>query len=129
MQKVTCSRIYDSSAGVPHGFEPMLAESNRADARGVKKVERTLWPMNSEVASSTESQFWVDIEANLIGGGEETSQNDRAAQLKPNRLVRDRCGDRKRMPTELSRASIRPKQARVVKILSRRSNAVKNEVS
>ena len=29
--------------------------------RGVKKVERALWPMNSEVATSTEDQFLFEI--------------------------------------------------------------------
>ena len=47
----------------------------------------------------------------MVGGGEKAFQYDRAAQQKPNRLVRDRCGERKRKPDELSGASIRPKQA------------------
>ncbi|MDB4664408.1 hypothetical protein OAE63_00245 [bacterium] len=61
------------------------AEISIFESRGVKKVERPLWPINSEVASSAESKFWVEIEANLIGGGEETSQkrSGRAAVTQP----------------------------------------------
>ena len=38
--------------------------------RGVKKVERTFWLMNFEVASSDEVGFWVEIESRQSGAGQ-----------------------------------------------------------
>ena len=38
-------------------------------SRGVKKLEQAFWPVNSEVASSTASQFSVEIEFRQSGAG------------------------------------------------------------
>ncbi len=52
----------------------------RREGRGVKKVERTPWPMISKIASAIEPRFWVEIEAGLLVGGETSAQNGRTAQ-------------------------------------------------
>ena len=41
---------------------------------GVKKVERTAWPMISKVASATEPRVWVDILAGLIVRNEKSAE-------------------------------------------------------
>ena len=54
--------------------------SRNLGARGVKKLERTSFPMNIEFTYSVEVGIWAEIESNLDGGGEKSLQNDRTAQ-------------------------------------------------
>jgi hypothetical protein len=55
--------------------------------RGVKKVERSPWPMNSEVASSTAAQFSVEIEFRQSDAGQKVRQNRATAQLTSHRCI------------------------------------------
>ncbi|MAI70861.1 MAG: hypothetical protein CMM01_14080 [Rhodopirellula sp.] len=58
----------------------LLTDLRSVCARGVKKGERTPWPIISNVVSATEPRFWVENQAGLIVGGETSGQNGRTAQ-------------------------------------------------
>ena len=58
----------------------MRASTLSNESRGVKKLNRTFYPMNLELASSDEVEFWVEVECNLDDGGEKPCRNARTAQ-------------------------------------------------
>jgi hypothetical protein len=79
LQSLEDQRFSDISEWTENSSVEIEEEAERRP-RGVKKVERTPWPMISKVASATEPRFWVEIQAGLIVGGEKSGQNGRTAQ-------------------------------------------------
>lgn len=66
-----------SRLGWSHAHDHLCRPTSRPWGQ---KIERTLWSMNSKLASSAQAQFWAEIKSGLDGAKEKPSQNDHTAQ-------------------------------------------------
>jgi len=62
---------------------------------GVKKVERALCPMDFEVATSTEDQFWFEIGSNVDDNAGKPSQFAVTAQQRTYQMIHKQCREAK----------------------------------